>query len=88
MTDPRPDLDDIREALGSLSRMTSKPLAVRYAEMFLREARHSKTLEDEALKLDRAEQQLGRALIASAYPAQELSLAYTLTQRARSEATG
>lgn len=87
MTDPCPELVEIHDALASLNRLGSKGLAVRYAEMWLNEAATSSDRTTLRANLDRAEQQLGVALLASAAPSLELSLAYSLTQRARSEAT-
>lgn len=87
MSDLRPHRPDIEDALRTLSRIGRPTAAVRYAEMWLHEAQSADTHHDEARHLAKAEDQLGRALLASAAPSNELSLAYTLTQRARSEAT-
>lgn len=85
MTEPRPDLDDIREALNALGRVSDKTLSLRYAEMWLTDAARATSREKEAELLSRAEQQLGRAILASGAPGQNVSLAYSLTQRARSD---
>lgn len=87
VTDARPDRSDIEDALRHIGRSRTESVSVRYAEMWLREAAAAESSHDEARHLAKAEQQLGRALLASASPSLDLSLAYTLTQRARSEAT-
>lgn len=87
MTELRPDLVDIREALEALSRVPDKTLSLRYAETWLNEATRAATRDQEAELLDRAEKRIGQAIIASGLPDQDVSLAYSLTQRARSDST-
>jgi hypothetical protein len=55
--------------------------------MWLNEAASSKTSDEESRHLDRAEEQLASALLASAAPPRELLRALELTREARREAT-
>lgn len=55
--------------------------------MWLREAATATNQHDETRHLAKAEQELGRAMLASAAPNYELSRAFQLTMEARREAT-
>jgi hypothetical protein len=78
---------EISEALTSLSAAAEVNVAVRYAQMWLHEAEAAQNARDEIRHLTRAEQELGRAVLASASPSAELRRAFQLTMRARNEAT-
>lgn len=82
-----PDRPEITQALAALSAVEDSTLPVRYARMWLREAAQAADSSDEVRHLARAEAELGRAVLASAGPSDELHHAFQLTMRARHDAT-
>lgn len=79
--------EPISQALASLTYVQDAPLHVRYARMWLREAATASNRRDEVRHLAKAEQELGRAVLASAAPDPKLSRAFQLTMEARRNAT-
>ncbi len=77
----------ITEALTSLTAAAEVTVWTRYAEMYLREASRVQSNHDEAQCLASAERDLGRTILASANPSQELRRAFRLIVEARTDAT-